>query len=435
MRYSFEETAVILRHPLLWQHRLVPGLMNRLWPLGSRLASADRQFLIPNTHIVAVVGSQGKTTTTHTVAAAIGYQLSGAYRRSFGNAYYSVGLRILGIRPSTPRAVIEVGIKGPGQMAPIAQMLRPDVAVVTSIASDHHLQFHTLNATREEKAEMVRALPPSGLAVLNGDDPNVRWMAGQTRARVVFFGFQMDNHIRADDITLDWPNGTRFRLHAHGESRNVTTRLVGRHLVYPILAAIAVALDEGLALDPVVRALSFLPPTPGRLQPVLLEDGTILLRDDCKPDVESLEAALDLFSEVPAARRGLVLVNMLDVPEPAESIYLRLGQRIADIASYAIFHGDTPTTQGYLREAGRSGLPPERTRFVTGSFKNTVNAIRGLMEPGDVVLFKGRGSQHVERIVLALQGGNVVCDVLACGMGLQCDLCPRLERGWPNRSG
>ncbi len=127
--------------------------------------------------------------------------------------------------------------------------MRPNVVIVTAIARDHWESMHTLENTRNEKADMLRILPRDGIAIVNADDENVRWMATQTRARVVFIGEAEDAEVRATDIELDWPIGMRFVAQVGGQSLPVATRLVGRHMIFPALAAITVAHIEGVPLD------------------------------------------------------------------------------------------------------------------------------------------------------------------------------------------
>ena len=141
-------------------------------------------------------------------------------------------------------------------------MVSPDVTVVTSIGSEHHPTLPRLETTREEKAHMVRALAASGLAVLNGDDPHVMWMATVAPGRVVTFGVGTQCDVRASDVRLDWPRGMRFRLHADGQTRDVAIRLIGRQMVYPFLAAIAVALAERVPLDDAIARCGAMAPLP-----------------------------------------------------------------------------------------------------------------------------------------------------------------------------
>ena len=424
MRYEWRDMPALLRTPLGRFH-LLHGVYRDAWPLLSRLARFHRQTLGRNTRIVAVVGSFGKSTTTRAVIAALGKQYHPSFQR---NAWSSVARAVLRIRPFDRHAVIEVGIDGPGQMEVYAGLIRPNFTVVTSIGSEHQSSFGTLEVTRKEKSEMVRILPSSGYAVLNGDDPNVMWMKSQTHARVITFGVDESNDVRASDITLDWPNGTRLKLHANGETRDLRIRLIGKHMVYPILAAVGVSLAEGFTVDQVTPALEALPPTPGRLEPIRLSNGAFILRDDYKSSLETIEAALDAFSEVPAKRRIVVLGEVSEPPGSQGPIYWRIGERIAKIASYAIFIGGN--YQRYAAGAARGGLPRDALINAQRSTLRAVEALRGDLRPGDVVLIKGRDTQRLDRVALSLMGRPVRCDISFCDAKVRCENCPMLERGW-----
>ena len=327
--------------------------------------------------------------------------------------------------------VIEVGINGPGQMARYAKVVRPDISVVTSIGSEHQRSLKTLERTRDEKAEMVRVLPASGLAVLNGDDPHVAWMAGETRAPVVTFGFGERNDVRATAVALDWPHGTRFTLHTPLGSRDTRVRLIGRTMVGAALAAVAVALHEGHGLDEILARLEALAPTPGRLQPVQLPNGATLLRDEYKAPAETIDAALDVLAEVPAPRRVIV---MGDVAEPVGSqggLYRRLGARAAQISSRAVVVAGGGNGAAFRTGARHGGLSADAVVMVDRSVRRAVEALESDLAPGDVILIKGRDTQRLERVALALMGRDVNCDVVYCNVLLtRCDACPMLGQAW-----
>jgi UDP-N-acetylmuramoyl-tripeptide--D-alanyl-D-alanine ligase len=276
---------------------------------------------------------------------------------------------------------------------------------------------------------MVRALPPHGLAVLNGDDPNVRWMAGRTQAAVRTFGFGAPNDVRATHVSLDWPHGTRFTLHA-GDCRDVCTRLLGRPGVYAILAAVTVALAEGFPLDKVLPPLEAVAPSSGRLEVVQLPNDVFLLRDDYKGPLETIDAALDVLAEIPAVRR-IVVLGEVDEPFGSEGpIYRRLGERVAQVASRAILVGGSKSFQRYAAGATRAGLPREALVHAGRNVLGAVQALREDLRPGDVVLIKGRDSQRLARVALALLGATVRCELTACHANAICDRCPMLKRGW-----
>src|SRR5262245_2914083 len=266
-RYALGDVPALLATPL-GRLQITDSLYYRAWPAFSRLAKLYRRTLARRVRVVAVVGSFGKTTTTRAVAAALERPLPPATSL---NAFSYAACAVLRIRPRDRFAVIEIGLGGRVSMATYADMVQPDVTVVTSVGSEPAILGGS-ERIRHEKADMVRALRASGRAVLNGDDANVLWMRQHSRAPVVTFGFEPTNDVRADNLTMDWPNGTRFTLHAGGHAQSVRVRLIGRTMVYPVLAAIAVALSEGIPLQNAVAALEALPPTPGRLQTVRLGD-------------------------------------------------------------------------------------------------------------------------------------------------------------------
>jgi UDP-N-acetylmuramoyl-tripeptide--D-alanyl-D-alanine ligase len=415
----------LLRSPL--GRLIVRGApLARAWPVLAHLAALHRRLVVPRTRVIAVIGSFGKSTTARAVVAALGARPL----RAFSNAKSRLGLAVLRIRRGERWAVLEVGINQPGQMAGYARIVRPDVVVVTSIGSEHNRSLRGLEATRQEKAAMVRVLGPDGLAVLNGDDPHVRWMAGQTDARVVTFGFGAGNEVQATDRALDWPNGARLTVHAGGHAWPAQIRLLGRHQVSAVLAAVAVARAEGVPLEPALAALVALPPTPGRLEPVPLAGGALLLRDDFKGALETVDAALDLLAEVPARRRIVVLGDVTEPPGSQGPIYRRLGGRLAEVAEQAVIIGGS--FKSYAVGACRAGVPREQLIDAGRSPAAAVRALAGTLRPGDVVLVKGRDTQRLERVGLALSGREVRCDIPVCHAPprIRCVDCPMLARGW-----
>ena len=407
------------------RRELIARAGDRIGPFLCGVARRYRQTVVRSTRVIAVVGSFGKTTSARAIVSA----LAVPQRHTGLNSLVWVALGLLRIRPGQPHAVIEVGINAPGQMVRRAQTVRPDIAVVTAVGSEHNRSLPSLEVTRHEKAEMVRVLAPSGLAVLNGDDPNVSWMAGETRARVVTFGFGERNDIRATAVALDWPHGTRFTLHTPEGSREVRTRLVGRTMVRAILSAVAVALHEGERLDEALGRLEVLTPTPGRLQPVRLPSGAMLLCDEFKAPEETIDAALDVLGEIPADRRIVVLGDVEEPVGPKRRIYRRLGQRIGRCAERVVFVTKGDHLSSARSGAREGGLPPTAVSGAR-SVRGALHELRDLA-PGDVVLIKGRHTQRLQRIALALAGRAVRCDLEYCNARLmECSNCPMLGRPW-----
>jgi len=423
--YTSRDIPSLLRTSAGRRHLRI-AVLRRLWPLLQRLAMIYRRLALRHTCLVVVIGSFGKTTTARAISVALGGMDQDVNWYNFKSG---VATAVLKIPPWRRFAVIEAGIDGVGQMIQYAKMIRPDVAVVTCIGSEHNRSLGSLEDTRSEKVKILAGLLPGGVAILNGDDPNVRWMATQTRTRVITFGFGEMNDVRATDMTLDWPKGTHFTLHAYGQSREFTVKLMGRHMVYPILAAVAAALAKGFSLERILPPLEELSPTPGRLEPVPLLNGAVILRDDFKSSLETVHAALDFFSHIPAKRRMAVLGEVSEPPGSQGPIYREIGERIASIASRAIFIGGN--FQRYAAGVRRGGLPSSSIMDAERSVLKAVELLREDLRSGDVVLIKGRDTQRLDRITLALIGKKVRCDIDFCDTrAVRCKTCPMLERGY-----
>jgi UDP-N-acetylmuramoyl-tripeptide--D-alanyl-D-alanine ligase len=405
--------------------RLLRGAFFRSWPVFFPIAGAYRRTIIRRTRIVAVVGSFGKTTTTRAVSAALGLPRD-PYRGWNAGAFLAAGL--LRIRPGARHAALEVGISRKGTMARYARLLRPDIAVVTSIGSEHHESLGTLEGTREEKAAMVRALPPAGLVVLNGDDPNVLWMREATRARVITFGLGDACDVRASSVVLDIRTGMRFALHADGTTYEMTSRLIGPHMVHSILAAVAVAVGEGLPLEDALPRLRGVTAAPERLEVVPTEGGAFLLVDTYKSVLETIVTSFETLAALQVDRKIVVLG---DIEEPKGSqgpLYKALGARLADIATRVVFVGGGKAFESLASGTRGAGMPKESVVYAGRSARRAAELVQEDLRAGDVVLIKGRSTQHLERVAFHLVGRPVPCDVEACGLKPGCDECPLIAR-------
>lgn len=424
MRYRVRDLPHLARTPLgrmeLWN-----GVRYRSWPIVSRLAGWHRARSLRDTRVVSVVGSFGKTTTTRALIAALGCR---AHQRTGLNCWNHVAEALLRVSPEDSYAVLEIGIDGPGQMEQYARMVRPDVTVVTSIGSEHHRSLGSLSVTREEKSLMVRILGERGIAVLNGDDENVRWIRDHTRATVLTFGFEEANDVFATDV-VETEGSTAFRLHSAASSRSMQVRFVGRHTIYAVLAAAAVVEAEGLPFVDAGAALEQMGPTPGRMQPVTLANGVTLLRDDYKSSLETVNAALDTFSHISERRKIAVFGEVSEPPGSQGPIYRQIGHRLAAIADTAIFVGGN--FQRYAAGAVAGGMPRSALVDAGSSVLEATRQLLARMRERDLVLIKGRDTQRLERIACRLEGQQVRCDISFCPTRLtSCSRCPMLARGW-----
>jgi UDP-N-acetylmuramoyl-tripeptide--D-alanyl-D-alanine ligase len=388
------------------------------------LAALYRRTLATRTRVVAVTGSFGKTTTAGALGAALGCRNDWLLGYNAGR---HIASHLLAIRPGERHRVIETAIEGSGQIETYARLIRPDIAVVTCIGSEHNRTFRTLEATRAEKLKLVLALPPHGTAFFNGDDPHVRWMAEQTNVKKVFFGLGPENDVRAEDIHREADGTISFTLVAHNARKEVRTRHIGRHQIYSHLAAAAVALHENIPIPQIVARLATVEPHDMRLRVERLDGGITLLRDEFKSTRETIETALDTFAEFPAQRRIVVIGEISEAIGSQYPHYRAIGERIGRIADLAICIGEHRKT--YAIGAAKAGF--SRENFVDGGrgVLQTIGMLCERLRPGDVVLLKGMTKQKLQRIALALQGRNVTCDLHRCAItNIECSACPLLER-------
>lgn len=386
-----------------------------VWVMRYRSTIGRRQ------RVVVVVGSLGKTTTTRAIMTALhGHAPEWIHRAD--NCFALVGINLLRQGPWKRFAVLEVGIGWPGQMGTYAAMLRPDLVVLTALATDHQVNFDGTEKLWQEKALMIRGLRDGGAAIINGDDENVRRVVRELATHTISYGFSEGCDISARGIAVS-PNGTAFTLIAEGQSWPVRSQLVGRESVRALLAAVAAGRMAGLDFGTLLARLSRLPPTPGRMQPVPLANGAVAICDDFKASVESIHAALDVLGQMQTVnRRIVVLGEIYHPPRPRVARYVAVGRQAASVADRVVLVGRR--TGLYRLGLADAGCPVD----VASSVVEAAALLREQLRPGDVVLIKGRGEQKLARIALMLAGRDVRCRRAFCTYdNVLCAVCPQLS--------
>ena len=361
-----------------------------------RLAAWHRgRFAIP---VVAVTGSNGKTTTKELAAGVLATRWNVLKpERSFNNQW-GLPLTLLQLAPEHQAAMLEIGSNAPGEVAALAALAAPTVGIVTTVAAVHTEFLGSLDGVREEKAGLVRALTADGVAVLNADDPRVAGMARDTRARVVTYGRGGTAAVRAVGEPVDDERGLRFTLEAGGARQEVTLGLAGRHNVINALAAAAAGVALGIPLADVARGLAAVRPVAGRC--VWRQAGAVSILDDTyNASPVSVRAALDT---VGAHRRGrrviVVLGDMLELGAITDDTHREVGRAVAALPADE-FVGVGRAMQAAVEAAKEAGLT--EARHLT-TFEDTVAHLLKRLTAGDLVLVKGSRGMRMERVVDAL---------------------------------
>ncbi len=241
-----------------------------------RLAAYHRaRFSIP---VVAVTGSNGKTTTKELIAGVLGMRWQVLKPSGSFNNQWGLPLTLLRLTAEHQAIVLEIGSQHPGEIAGLAGLARPTVAVVTTVAHAHTEFLGSLDGVRAEKAALVRAVDPDGRVVLNADDPRVAGMARDSGAPVITYGRSPGADVRAAGDIVEDARTLAFTLESGGERTPVTLALVGRHNVTNALAAAAVGVVLGWPLDEIARGLAGARPVAGRC--VWRDAGGVRILDD-----------------------------------------------------------------------------------------------------------------------------------------------------------
>ena len=383
------------RGPLL----LVPDTMEGL----NELARASRKRC--DGKICAITGSVGKTGTKEMLNHVLKAQgATHASEKSFNN-FVGTPLSLARMPQGTAYGVFELGTNAPGEILPLAELVRPDMALITAIELVHGAYFDGAAAIAEEKSSIFAGLTDDGIAIINGDGDFADFQADRATAagvrQIVRFGTRASNDVRLLEWRLDG-DGTAIGASIHGRRLDYRIGAWGRHLAINSLAVLAVVEAMDADVDAAAQALASVTAPVGRgmRHRVSFGDGEILLIDEsynCSP--VALRAALDVLKSTQIgndARRIAVIGDMLELGDKSKDIHTALVDEIVerDIDLVVLVGSDVAHTA--------TALPTDRC---LGRVE-TANAALSLLEPvlrtGDVVMIKGSRRIGLEAVVEAL---------------------------------
>jgi len=370
----------------------------------ARLARAWRAQHTPA--LIAVTGSNGKTTTKEMIAAILATWLGADARlASPGNFNNDIGvpLALLQLRPQHRAAVLELGMNHPNEIAALAAIAAPTVALVNN-AQREHLEFmQSVTAVARENGSVLAALPADGTAVYPaGDAYSALWDELSGARLQLRFGFDDDATIRASDITTAETH-TDCRIHTPENQAKLRLPLAGRHNLHNALAAIACTHALGVPLASALTALASFAPVKGRMQHIALADGRTLIDDTYNANPDSVRAAIDVLARLPAPR-VLVLGDMGEVGDDGPQLHHEVGAyaRACGIgALYTMGEAVRYACEGYAREGygyveGFPGYVCQHDDVVP----LVAELIARQPQPASI-LIKGSRSMQMERVVAA----------------------------------
>ncbi len=357
--------------------------------LGRFSAAWRSQFKLP---LVAVTGSNGKTTVKEMLAAILGQQ--GPVLATRGNLNNDIGvpLTLLRLRPEHCAAVIEMGANHAGEIAWLTGLAQPAVALITNAAAAHLEGFGSLEGVAQAKGEIYSGLGSGGTAVINADDAFAElWHSMNREREVITFGLERDA-----DVTAQWTgdaNGSRLALKAPQGGIELNLRLSGQHNAMNALAATAAAVALGVDLNTIRAGLERVVPVPGRLESKQGASGIRIIDDSYNANPASLEAALKVLS-MAEGTRCLVLGDMSELGSDAVPLHEQIG-RMAQVGGVDRLYAVGELSRAAVRVFGSKG-------YHFSTHEQLITALQQELKAEMTLLVKGSRTMRMERVVAAL---------------------------------
>jgi UDP-N-acetylmuramoyl-tripeptide--D-alanyl-D-alanine ligase len=349
--------------------------------------------------VIGVTGSAGKTTTKEAVAGVLGRKFK--VLKSAGNLNNAFGLplQLLKLEHEHEVAVIEMGMNHAGEIAALAEIARPDWAVVSNVGPVH-LEFFPegVSGIAQAKYELIEALPADGIAILNFDDAYVAAFGRGLGERAVFYGFGEGSQVRAVNVAEVGAEGVVFTVEVKGQRASVQLKLLGRHNVSNALAAIAVGLQSGMELGECAAAVGDL--RAGDKRGEILEwRGATLINDCYNSNPTALNAMVDALMAASAERHIVVVGEMLELGADSVALHAACGSRMKERGVDFVLgvRGAAEATVEAARDAGTEALfvssPEEAGEWLVANVR-----------VHDVVLLKASRGVQLEKALTVLAG-------------------------------
>jgi UDP-N-acetylmuramoyl-tripeptide--D-alanyl-D-alanine ligase len=385
-----------------YRAKAVIAVKDTLFALGNIALDWRRKYRTP---LVALTGSNGKTTTKEMIAACL--ETTFPILKTKGNLNNLIGLplTLLTLTEKERVVVLEMGMNVPGEIRRLTEIAEPDVGLITNIQKVHLEGMESLERLKEEKGELFRKMRRDGTILVNQDDPRVVDLASDYPGQKITFGIEHPAEVMAKEIRLGGAEGTFFTLILEGESMEIHLRLVGRHFIPNALSAIAAACLFGVEVKQVKEALENFQSLPMRMEIVPLKGGETLINDAYNANPHSMGLALETLVEAKGEGRAIaVLGDMLELGNFTKEAHEQLGKKVSELSiDFLIALGEEAPI--VVESAIRHGFLLERVRVVE-SHSEAISILKQMIQNGDWILVKGSRRMAMEKIVEGLTEGR-----------------------------
>jgi UDP-N-acetylmuramoyl-tripeptide--D-alanyl-D-alanine ligase len=366
---------------------------------------------------IGITGSSGKTTTAALLSHILSCQAS-VHSQVGNNALVSCVATIKSLSPAHRYVVCELGSEGPGTLQPMIELIQPSVAIATLVCLEHYSAFRGLAEVAEEKRKLIEALPKTGLAILNHDDPLVFAMASCTQARVATFG-RTGGEYRTACIEAPAPGRLTLAIIHDGVSFGLNTRFTGAHNSLAVAAAFTCAHQLGIPGALIAEKIASFEPIFGRCSAHFVPNGPIFIADTAKAPYHSIYLPVGMMAGFEAPRKRVVIGQISDYAGNNYSKYRDVHRASQAVADQVIFVGDN----AHRSRASREDIAAQR--FIElRTVEEAARFIRETAIPGEIILLKSAPNVHLERVLLSFQE-EVRCWAHKCGKKKQCLECGR----------
>jgi UDP-N-acetylmuramoyl-tripeptide--D-alanyl-D-alanine ligase len=385
---------------------IVPDVIQALH--ATARVRAQRQ---QNTILIGITGSNGKTSTKDATAAVLN-RLAPTLK-TFASYNNEIGypLTLLRLEPEHRYAVVEMGAQWVGELTWLCETIaRPNWSIITNVGAAHLEYFGTQERVALAKSELVQALTPEGIAILNFDDTNVRSMGAKAASQVLYYGLSQEADVRGSDMRGDSLQGHSFTLNYAGQQQNVRLHLPGTHGVMIALAAAAAGCAAQMSLDEIRTALESLPPAKGRGEIKQGPNGSTLIDDTYNANRQSIITivrAMRATELIPCRKRWAVLGDIFELGQYAREEHLASGEALAGTIDYLVAIGDQ--ARYYIQGAMQAGMPEKSMYYFSADVESAqsleaaklaaAELLKCEVHSDDLVLLKGSRGMLMETML------------------------------------
>ena len=347
--------------------------------------------------VVAVTGTNGKSTTKEMIASIIETKYKTLKTQGNLNNHIGLPLTLLARKPEHEVGVLEMGMSAAGEIKRLAEIAKPDIGIITNISVGHLDQLKTIKDVQAAKGELFDAITKEGTAIVNADDPLVLELAKSLRVKKITYGIEQSSDVQASNIQNEGSSGFTFTAKVFNQTISVNLSQIGYCNIYNALAALATGHSLGISGKDMSRGLENYQQIPQRNEQIHYE-GVTLINDAYNANPQSMREALKTLSEFNTqGKRFLIIGDMLELGLLSEPAHHKLGQEII------LSNVDHLVTVGPLASlVAESAKKNPRHRLQIGKFNTHAEAVSYLLrnvEKGDCLLIKGSRGTKMENII------------------------------------